>query len=105
MLAGAGVQVPMSDLFGAAGGSCWPATPLAVESRSRVDSLLRLITALDFEIDLFAKLVAGGCAPTPATGRSSRSPGSGRSWPRCSSPRSATSPASTGPRSWPPGPG
>ena len=46
-----------------------------------------------------------GCAPTPATRRSSRSPGSGRCWPRCSSPRSATSPASTDPRSWPPGPG
>ena len=39
-----------------------------------------------------------GCAPTPATGRSSRSPGSGRCWRRCSSPRSATSPASAGPQ-------
>ena len=38
-----------------------------------------------------------GCAPTPATTPSRPSPGSGRSWPRCSSPRSATSPASTAP--------
>jgi transposase len=32
-------------------------TRLAVESRSRIDSLLRMITALDFEIDTFARLV------------------------------------------------
>ena len=41
---------------------------------------------------------AAGCAPTPATGRSKPSPGSGRCWPRCSSPRSATSPGSTDPQ-------
>ena len=38
---------------------------LTVESRSRVDSLLRLITALDFEIDLYAKLVAGRLRTDP----------------------------------------
>jgi transposase len=32
---------------------------VAVESRSRIDSLLRLITALDFEVEWFTKLVAG----------------------------------------------
>jgi transposase len=32
---------------------------LAPESRARVESLLRLITAFEFEIDLYAKLVAG----------------------------------------------
>ena len=32
------------------------AARLPVESRSRVDSLLRVITALDFEIDTFARL-------------------------------------------------
>jgi transposase len=49
----------MSDLFGAAGHQLLASTKVAPESRSRIDSLLRLITALDFEIELFAKLVAG----------------------------------------------
>ena len=44
---------------------CSPRTPspgaarLAAESRARIDSALRLIEALDFEVELFAKLVAG----------------------------------------------
>jgi transposase len=58
VLAGAGVQVRMSDLFGAGGQRLIAGCPLTVESRSRVDSLLRMITALDFEIDTFARLVA-----------------------------------------------
>jgi transposase len=41
------------------------ATPLAVESRSRVDSLLRIIEALDFEIDLYARLIAGRLRTDP----------------------------------------
>ena len=65
VLAGAGVQVPMSDLFGAGGRQLLAATPLTVESRSRVDSLLRVITALDFEIDLYAQLVAGRLRADP----------------------------------------
>lgn len=59
VLAGAGVQVPMSDLFGPSGQQLLAGTVLAVESRSRIDSLLRVITALDFEIDTFARLVTG----------------------------------------------
>src|SRR5947209_13521168 len=54
VLAGAGVAVSMSDLFGVGGRQLLVATPLAVESRSRVDSLLRIIEALDFEIDLYS---------------------------------------------------
>ena len=49
----------MSDLFGAGGQRLLAAAQLAPESRARVESLLRLITAFDFEIDVFAKLVAG----------------------------------------------
>ena len=41
------------------------ATRLAVESRSRIDSLLRVITALDFEIDTFARLVTGRLRADP----------------------------------------
>jgi len=66
ILAAAGVQVPMSDLFGAAGQQLLAAVGLATESRARIDSLLRLITALDFEIELFAKLVAGRLRTHPA---------------------------------------
>jgi transposase len=65
VLAGAGVQVPMSDLFGPGGQQLLAATRLAVESRSRVDSLLRLITALDFEIDTFGRLVTGRLRTDP----------------------------------------
>jgi transposase len=59
VLAGAGVRVPMSDLFGPGGQRLLAACPPATESRARIDSLLRLIENLDFEIELFAKLVAG----------------------------------------------
>ena len=58
VLAAAGVQVPMSDLFGAGGRQLLTSARLTPESRARVDSLLRLIEALDFEIELFATLVA-----------------------------------------------
>jgi transposase len=57
VLAGAGVQVPMSDLFGAGGRRLLDSSRLAVESRSRVDSLVRLIEVLDVEIDTFARSV------------------------------------------------
>jgi len=59
VLAGAGVPVPMSDLFGAGGLELLSGARLAPESRARVDSVMRLIEALDFEIELFTKLVAG----------------------------------------------
>jgi transposase len=59
VLAGAGAQVPMSDLFGASGRDLLAGTRLAPQSRARTDSLLRLIENLDFEVELFAKLVAG----------------------------------------------
>jgi len=108
-LANAGVWVPMTDLFGVLGQQLLTELSagdrLSVESRSRLDSALRVITALEFEIELFAKLVNSRLRTDPVTGRSSRFPGSGRCWPGCSLPRSATSAASTDPNSWPPGPG
>ena len=109
VLAHAGIWVPMSDLFGVAGqqllAELSAGTRLSVESRSRLDSALRVIAALEFEIELFTKLVTAGCALIPATGRSRRFPGSGRCRRRCSSPRSATSVASTDRNSWLPGRG
>ncbi|MFD1534841.1 IS110 family transposase [Pseudonocardia aurantiaca] len=65
VLAGAGVQVPMSDLFGPGGQQLLTRTRLVVESRSRVDSLLQMITALDFEIDTFARLLGGRLRTNP----------------------------------------
>jgi transposase len=59
VLAGAGVQVGMSDLFSAGGQDLLARIALTPESRARVDSALRLIAGLDFEIELFGKLVAG----------------------------------------------
>jgi transposase len=58
VLAAAGINVIMSDLFGVSGKDLLGSAPLAAESRARVDSALRLITALDFEVELFGKLVA-----------------------------------------------
>jgi transposase len=77
VLAGAGVAVPMSDLFGVDGRQLLAATRLTVESRSRVDSLLRVITALDFEIDTFARLVAGRLRTDPGYQAIQQIPGVG----------------------------
>jgi transposase len=77
VLAGAGVQVAVSDLFGPGGRQLLAATPLAVESRSRIDSLLRVITALDFEIDLYAKLVGGRLRADPGYAAIQQIPGVG----------------------------
>jgi len=59
VLAGAGVAVPMTDLFGPGGQQLLGSVRLAPESRARVDSALRLIGGLDFEVELFGRLVAG----------------------------------------------
>src|SRR3954452_6196048 len=95
VLAKQGVAVPVSDLFGVAGSALLDALRLDPPYAARVGSLRRLIEAFDFEIDV----VSAHCTPrwhaTPANRRCRRSPASGRCWPRCSSPRSATSIAST----------
>jgi transposase len=77
VLAGAGVHVPMSDLFGAGGQKLLAAASLAPESRARVDSVLRLIEALDFEVELFAKLVAGRLRTHPGYQSIQQVPGIG----------------------------
>src|SRR4051794_34445959 len=58
VLAGAGVPVLMSDLFSPGGQDLLAAVTLTAESRARVDSALRVIGGLDFEIELFSKLLA-----------------------------------------------
>jgi transposase len=77
VLAAAGVAVPMSDLFGPSGQQLLATARLAVESRSRIDSLQRLIAALDFEIDTFARLVAGRLREDPGYRAIQQIPGVG----------------------------
>ncbi|WP_219419781.1 IS110 family transposase [Pseudonocardia nigra] len=77
VLAGAGVQVLMSDLFGPGGRGLLAATAMPVESRSRIDSLLRVIGALDFEIDTFARLVTGRLREDPGYAAIRQIPGVG----------------------------
>jgi transposase len=77
VLAAAGVAVPMSDLFGAGGQQLLATTRLTVESRSRVESLLRMIGALEFEIDTFARLVTGRLRSDPGYQAIQQIPGVG----------------------------
>jgi transposase len=58
VLAKQGLRVPVSDLFGVRGQQWLAAAPLDGAYRARVNSLCRLIDAVDFEIDVAAKLVA-----------------------------------------------
>jgi len=58
VLASCGVPVPMSDLFGVEGNKLVKRAALPTAFRARVDSAYRLIETLDFEVELFAKLVA-----------------------------------------------
>src|SRR4051794_22689460 len=67
----------MSDLFSPGGHKLLTSTALAVESRARVDSLLRLIGALDFEIDTYARLVAGRLRTDPGYNAIQTIPGVG----------------------------
>lgn len=57
VLAKCGVQVSMSDLFGVAGSDLLTRVELPGIYRGRIDSLRRLMDALEFEIDLFAGIV------------------------------------------------
>jgi transposase len=79
VLAGAGVQVAVSDLFGPGGQHLVAATAagLSVESRARVDSALRLIENLDVEIERFGKLVTGRLRKDPGYRAIQQIPGVG----------------------------
>jgi Transposase and inactivated derivatives len=58
VLAGQGVAVPVSDLFGVGGRKLLKTATLSPMTRRRVDSLLRLIDAFDVEVDAAAKITA-----------------------------------------------
>jgi transposase len=59
VLAGQGVAVPVSDLFGLGGMRLLERATLSSAARARVESLLRLIDVFDVEIDTAAKTTAG----------------------------------------------
>jgi transposase len=77
VLAEAGVQVRMSDLFGPGGRQLVAATGLSVESRARVDSALRLINNLDVEIGSFTELIGGRLRQDPGYRAIQQIPGVG----------------------------
>src|SRR5437868_7259149 len=57
VLAGAGVQALPADVFGVAGRDLLQCVALPAAMRAKVNSALRLIEAIDFEIDTFTQLV------------------------------------------------
>jgi transposase len=79
VLAGAGIAVPMSDLFGVSGTKLLdrasPRLPAAM--RARVDSSRWLIGRLDFEIDQFARLVRARLRADPGYAAVQQLPGVG----------------------------
>ena len=58
VLAGQGVAVPVSDLFGVKGSQLLTQLELPAAYRYRVDSVLRLLDAVDHEVDQTATLAA-----------------------------------------------
>ncbi len=77
VLAGQGVAVPVSDLFGVGGTKLLKAAPLSPMARRRIDSLLRLINVFDIEIDTAAKTTAARLAEHPGYAAVQTLPGIG----------------------------
>jgi transposase len=65
VLAKCGVQVAMSDLFGAAGTVLLDGLDLPVPYAARIASLRRVMEGVDFEIDIFVGLARGRLARDP----------------------------------------
>jgi transposase len=59
VLAGCGVQVPMSDLFGLGGKQLLQRVELPLAFRARIGSATRVLECLDFEVEVFTNLVTG----------------------------------------------
>jgi transposase len=78
-MAGAGVPVPMSDVFGLAGHDLLNRVELATAMRARVNSCLRLLETIEFEITVFAKLAARRLRTDPGYAAVQTIPGIGAS--------------------------
>ena len=59
VLAGAGVQVPMADLFGLGGQALLERVQLSPVCRARIGSAARVLACLDFEVEVFTNLLTG----------------------------------------------
>jgi hypothetical protein len=79
----------MTDVFGVGGQGLLDWVMLSPAAQARVDSARRVIECLDFEVEVFTNLAAGLLRGHRDYAASRPSRGWGRSWPRCSSPRSA----------------
>ena len=66
VLAKCGVQVSMSDLFGVAGTALLKRVELPTPYRARIESLRRVMEAVDFEAELFAGMIRSRLAADPA---------------------------------------
>jgi transposase len=77
LLAGAGVPVGMSDLFGATGHQLLARVELTPAVRARVNSALRLIDDLDFEVEVFTKLASNRLRSDPGYQAIQQIPGVG----------------------------
>ena len=77
VLAGQGVTVPVSDLFGVKGSQLLARLELPMVYRYRIDSLLRLIEAFDREIDQTASMTAERLAHDPGYAAVKTIPGIG----------------------------
>jgi transposase len=78
VLAKCGVQVLMSDLLGLGGTRMLDGLELPKPYAARIDSLRRVMDLLDFEIDIFAKLVNGRLAKDPGYTAVQTIPGIGK---------------------------
>jgi transposase len=105
VLAGQGVPVSVSDLFGVAGTKLLDEPALPKAYRYRVDSLRRLILSSMPRSTPPPGSPENGSARIPAMSRCKPFPVSGRSWGRSSSLRSVRSPGSQARPNWPAGPG
>ena len=77
VLAKCGVQVLMSDLFGAAGTELLDGLDLPAPYAARIASLRRLMDDLDFEVTLFAGIIRGRMAHEPGYTAVQKIPGIG----------------------------
>jgi transposase len=77
VLAGAGIPVTSSDLFGPGGRELLERVALPTAMRAKVNSAVRLIDAIDFEIDTFARLVTGRLRDHPGYAAVQTIPGVG----------------------------
>ena len=102
---GPGSPVTSSDLFGPGGRELLERVALPTAMRAKVNSAVRLIDAIDFEIDTFARLVTGRLRDHPGYAAVQTIPGVGPTLGAVFVAEIGPFTGSTGPSSWPAGRG